>query len=448
MYLLILKQFLRTKTCQLGLALGLVLGVISIITGKQFLNHQDKIATQVETKQQEHINRNVKFHHDDLGLLLYYLKFTLVNQHDPLVGLSIGQKDLNPSVQSVNILTLEGQKYDTDLVNPSKLLHGNLDFSFVLIYIFPLLIIAFIYNLRSEEEELGTWKIVNVMAKSTKKFLLTKLLVRLTIILSLLCFLLFLACLVLNIALNQLLIAFFATGVFYVLFWFAICFWIVSLKRSSNFNALILLSFWLLLVVLIPAVVNNHVANRFPVPEAFTTFIQQRDGYHQKWDENKRETMDKFYASYPQLTKFGYPPEDGFSWHWYYAMQHMGDAESQSQSEAMQTKIKQRNAVSDLWAKFIPSLHTQLIFNKIVGSDLINHLKFLQYIGTFHEDTRLYFYPKIFLGESAQEVAWEQFKPTYFKDKQSIDWLNILGPLIIATLVFLGLSMFLMSRNR
>ena len=160
MYRLMFIQFLRTNTCKTGLFLILVLGVISIAIGKQFLDNQKEIAAQVAEKQAEHIARNVSFHSDDIGLLLYYLKFAVISESSPLAALSIGQKDVTPSVQSVKILTLEGQKYDTDLVNPTKLLFGNLDLSFIIVYVFPLLIIAFSYNLRSEEEEAGTWRMV------------------------------------------------------------------------------------------------------------------------------------------------------------------------------------------------------------------------------------------------------------------------------------------------
>ncbi|MEL7003483.1 MAG: hypothetical protein AAFN93_12220 [Bacteroidota bacterium] len=104
---LMFVQFLRTRTCQLGLILGLVLGVMSIITGKQFLNRQEKAVTQVIEKQADHIEQNVGFHSDDIGLLLYYLKFAVVNRHDVMAALSIGQKDLNPSIQRVKILTLQ-----------------------------------------------------------------------------------------------------------------------------------------------------------------------------------------------------------------------------------------------------------------------------------------------------------------------------------------------------
>ena len=86
-----------------------------------------------------------------MGLLLYYVKFSLVNKTFPINSLAIGQRDVNPSIQSVTIRGLEGQKYDSELNNPSNLLLGNLDFSFVLIYLFPLLIIAFTYNIVSEE---------------------------------------------------------------------------------------------------------------------------------------------------------------------------------------------------------------------------------------------------------------------------------------------------------
>ncbi len=441
MYLLMFRQFLRTRTCQLGLALALLLGLISIVTGKQFLNQQEKVAAQVAEKQSGHIERNIRFHSDDLGLLLYYLKFTLVNKYDPLAALSIGQKDLNPSVQHVKILTLEGQKYDTDLVNPTKLLYGNLDLSFVLIYVFPLLIIAFTYNLRSEEEETGTWKIVSVMSTSKLKFLLSKLLVRLILLLVLMIFLYLIASMVLNIPWGELSFAFFVMGLVYLLFWFSLSFWIISLKRASNFNALVLLSFWLTLVVLSPSLVNNIITSQYPVPEALTTMIEQRDGYHKKWDMEKRGTMEKFYDRYPQFKSYGYPPEEGFSWLWYYAMQHLGDEESREESASMQTKIMQRAHLSRKWAKFVPSMHTQLVFNDIAGTSLINHLNFLQHTNTFHENTRLYFYPKIFSQVTAEEVNWDLFKPVYFKDeKRSFDWWGSLVPLCVGIMLFLGLS--------
>ena len=443
MYAFMISQFLRTKTCQLGLILILALGLISILTGKQFLDSQEKMVAQAIENQEAHIARNIQFHGDDIGLLLYYLKFALIKEQNPLAALSIGQNDLNPSVQSVKILTLEGQKYDTDLVNPTKLLYGNLDLSFILVYIFPLLIIAFTYNLISEEEESGTWKMVSVSVKSKMTFILSKLLVRIGAIFIAMSLLYVVASWVLNIQWNKAFFAFFLIGLFYQLFWFALSFWVISFRRHSNFNALILLSFWLLLVVLLPAIINNAVTSRYPVPEALTTMIKQRDGYHQKWDTDKNETMDRFYQDYPQFEKYGYPPAEGFSWLWYYAMQHLGDAESRDESEAMRHKMLQRQQMSKQLAQFFPSMHTLLAFNELAETSLSHHMDFLQALNDFHENTRLYFYPKVFSESASDDVAWEQFKPEFYKlEGPSIALLTPITPLLLGMVLFLVLSVF------
>ncbi len=425
----------------LGLAMILVLGIISILIGRQFLADEEQITAQVVESHQMHLDRNLEFHSDDISLLLYYLEFVLVNPTRELAALSIGQRDINPSVQSVNIRTLEGQRYDTDLVNPVNLLHGNLDLSFIFLYVFPLLIIAFSYNLRSEEEESGTWRLVGVMSRSKFQFLVSKLFVRIALLLIAMLLLCFIATLVLGIPWDASFLTFLATGVLYLLFWFALSFWIVSLKRSSAVNALTLLAIWLVLVILLPAALNNYIANKYPVPEALTTVIKQRDGYHQKWDTNKRETMEKFYAGYPQLETYGYPPEEGFSWSWYYAMQHLGDAESAEQSEMMRSRILQREETSRAWARFVPTMHTQLAFNDVAGTSLTDHMDFLEETRSFHERIRMHFYPKIFTDSNVSEVIWEQFEPEYLPVENPTGLGSTLLPLLIATLIFSGLAL-------
>jgi ABC-2 type transport system permease protein len=105
-----------------------------------------------------------------MGLLLYYFRFGLVNHTPNLAGLSIGQRDINPSIISVTIRNLEEQKYTTDLMNPMYQLLGNLDFSFVLLYFFPLIIIAFCFNIISEEKEEGTWSLLLTQAQNLKMY--------------------------------------------------------------------------------------------------------------------------------------------------------------------------------------------------------------------------------------------------------------------------------------
>ena len=441
MYRLMFHQFIRTRICQLGITFILILAFISIITGNQFLKlHEQNVITATQA-QEVHVHRNLEYHGDDLPLLLYYLKFSLANEVSPLAALSIGQKDLNPNVQSVGILTLTAQKYDTDIVNPVKLLFGNLDFSFLLIYVFPLIVIAFSYNLLSEEKESGTWNMVRVMHQSSARFLLTKLSVRISLLWSVLTLVFIVAAIILDISIDTTFFLLYAGSIFYLLFWFAASFWVSVLRKRSSVNALSLLSLWLLLVVIVPSMVNSAITTSYPIPEALTTMIKQRDGYHQKWDENKQESMVKFYESYPQFESFGFPPEQGFDWFWYYAIQFLGDKESFDEREQMNEKIMQREVVSRRWASIIPPMHLQLFFNDLAGTSLINHLAFLRHIDAFHEDTRLFFYPEIYKNTSAKVINWDRFRPQVFKHEKAFDnrWHGLI-PLVIGLMIFAILS--------
>ena len=436
MYLLIAKQFIRSKIVQLSLLLLLALGVMSVLIGKQFLQKQERTLANVTQHQQEHIARNVELH-TEMGLLLYYLRFTLIDQPDRIAGLSIGQRDVNPSVQSVTIRTLEAQLYDTDLNNPSKLQSGNLDLGFVIIYLLPLVVIAFSFNLLSEEKEAGTWRLIAVQSNSTLRFLWMKLSVRMLLTYCMLGGILFFAYLILSLPADKQLIAFISVAILYTAFWFAFCFWVVSFQRNSSFNALTLLSAWVILAVLLPASVNNYVANLYPVPESLAAMVKQREGYHEKWDMEKNLTMDKFYAHYPQFKKYGVPQET-FNWTWYYAMQQMGDDESLEESKAMRAKIKQRENASRWLATAIPTMHTQLVFNDIARTSLSSHLQLLDQTRDFHERLRLYFYPKIFENAPVKSEDWEKFKPEYARAENTISITHALLPLFLLTFGLLG----------
>ena len=438
MYQLLIKQFIRSRAVIAATLLVVVLGLVGVLMGEQFLTQQQRAVAEATHQQQEHIRRNVNWHAEDMGLLLYYLRFTLVNTPYPLTALSIGQRDVNASLQRVTIRGLEGQQYDTDWHNPTTLQVGNLDLGFVIIYLFPLLIIAFTYDLLSEEKEGGTWRLVVSQSGSALRYLGSKLLIRAAWVYGILLLLYGAAFLIVPLPPEESTLAFAVLSIAYLAFWLALCAWIVSLQRSSSFNALSLLSLWVVLAVLLPASLSTWLSTRYPVPEALSTLVEQRDGYHQKWDLEKEVTMTPFFAEYPQYQ--AYPvPEEEFSWLWYYAMQHLGDVESRSSSEAMREKIRQRERASRVAAWLIPTLHTQLLFNDLAQSSLDNHLRFLDRTEAFHEKMRLYFYPKIFDNAPVAEEDWTQLTPEYFAENPGVNWHLAITPLLLFTL---GLFLF------
>ncbi|UOY08006.1 DUF3526 domain-containing protein [Muricauda sp. SCSIO 64092] len=431
-YRLFLYQCLRSKEVRISLLLITVLGIIGIVIGNRQLARQQEAIAEVKAYQEQHFERHVSLHNDDLGLLLYYVKFAFINPSNPLAGLSIGQADVNPVVKRITIKTFEAQKYDTDLVNPMNLQSGNLDLSFVLIFLLPLLAIVLTFNVISEETETGTWRLVAIQAKSKLGFILAKLSVRLLLLFGILVVLFVIAKLVLDIPLDANFLLLFVLTLLYVTFWFALSFFVISFKKSSGFNALLLLSIWLVMIVLLPAGINAYVSFKYPVPEALSAAIAQRDGYHTKWDMDKLATLKKFYAHYPQFREYGYPTE-GFNWLWYYAMQQMGDDDSREEQAALLAKIKLREQTSRSMASLLPNMHVQLVFNQLAGTSSEQHIDFLNATEAFHEKLRLYFYPRIFEGDKAETIDWEQFVPEYHQTNTIIKPLWAIMPLLLAT---------------
>ncbi|MEM9820214.1 MAG: DUF3526 domain-containing protein [Bacteroidota bacterium] len=434
---LLIQSFLRSKALMLGLLLLFFSGLLSLYIGKIFL--EQKATTEVKTAQfqEEHLQRHLASIDGDIGLLLYYIRFGLVNETPNLAGLAIGHRDIHSTVQSVNIRNLEEQKYSSELMNPLYQLLGNMDFSFILIYFFPLMIIAFCFNLLSEEKEGGTWTLILSQSSHPLKVIRAKLWIRFVSIFSVLCLILLIAQWYLSIPFDAAFALFVLTAVCYLLFWFALTWWVISLQKPSAQNALILLLTWVSLTLVVPASVSALVVNLYPVPEAYSTIVESRDGYHSKWDQPKAPTIKKFKAHYPQFIKYEHPVDQSFSWFWYFAMQQMGDDEAAQANRAMKNKLQQRDRFSRNIGYVFPTMHTQFSLNTLSRSDMANYLDFITQLEAFHEAKRLHFYPQIFENTPIADENWDAFGLEYFKEDSAADGLRSLSPLVLGGLLFL-----------
>lgn len=434
----LIKNFLRSRAHGVGLMLLLVSGVISLEIGSRFLQRVAQVSDKTALHQQESIHRNVSYFNKEMGSLMYYLRFGLENEVPNLTGLSIGQRDIFPVVQLVSIRNLEEQRYATDLMNPLYQLLGNMDFSFVLIYFFPLVIISFGFNLISEEKEGGTWSLIRSQSSSPMTFLRYKMGIRLVSILLVLVILLVMAKFYLEIPLDLAFLLFGLVSVCYVLFWFALTWLIVSFQGSSSQNAQALLSLWVVLNLILPAGINVLQRSLFPVPEAMSAVIQNREGYHSQWDKDKEPTLENFYARYPQYAKFTHPEGVDFSWLWYFAMQQLGDDKAASEVRELKAKLSQRLRLAQQVSWVLPSVHSQLTLNAVSLSDLGNYLNYLTAIEEFHENLKGYFFPKVFENSPVMEEDWEKFTLEKFRDHYPIHWLSSIAPFALMYLI-LGL---------
>jgi ABC-2 type transport system permease protein len=446
-YNLEFKLFFRNSSSWIGIIVLLITGFSGLYFGKTFIANQQAVIEKAAVLQKKNTLSNIDHFGKDIGLLFYHNKFSLANAPNAWAAFANGQRDINPYLISVTMLGLEGQIYDTDINNPVSLLLGNMDLSFVFIFLFPLVIIAFSYNLLSEQKESGVWSLLSAQTNQSFQVIWQKFLVRVAVIFAVALLLLFVAILYLHLPVDFIFFSITALIMFYLAFWFAVSFFIISLAKSSNFNASALVAVWVLICIVIPASLNLFLTRKYPIPEALQNVINQREGYHEKWDMAKNVTMKPFFEHYPELKQYPFPQEKTFSWFWYYAMQQMGDDQAMASRRAIENKLAARQRFTNTLAFFFPTIQTQLGINNMAGSDLNTHLDFQQAVRKYHEQIRLHFYPGIFLNKAVDSTDIKDYKLEKYSPQQRPSvWVNLLS-ISILTVILIGTTAFNFKRK-
>ena len=438
-----LKNFLSGKAVIAAVLFILLAGIYGIFHGKTVIDKQSEIIAQIPQFQAEHLKKQLELNKDDLGNALYFTQHSTIDEPSSWAAFSIGQRDVNPFNVKVTMLTLEGQLYDSEMSNPKNLLYGNFDLAFVIVFLFPLLIISFCHNLISAEQESGIWNLLRSQPVSVGKIIGWRLLIRFVTVLLMAFGLIAAGCFYLESAFDIRFIYALLITFIYLGFWFTLAAFVISLQKSSTFNALSLLGVWIFLTILAPALLNLAISTALPVSESFELTVKQREGYHQKWDQKKSETMQKFYAEYPQYKDVPIP-EDKFSWGWYYAAQLMGDLESSNATANYMKKLELRDYWTNKFSLLLPTVNTQMAFNRLSQNDLQSHLDYLESVRQFHTKVREHFYPFIFRNAKVAEVDWKSL-PQHQFDNESRS-VNFPAPVLGIAAISLMLLIFAWRR--
>lgn len=312
------RQFLRQPAQWLIFIFFLFTGIYSLYNGKEFIAQQQSGLDSLNHNQQNHLQELISRYNGDTstakGKILaaqagvpQVVEFraapAAANPPSGLAFLAIGQRDLLPYY---DIITSKRDIFtppNSEIANPEKLASGNFDFSFVLIYLFPLLIIILGYDVLSKEKELQTDRLLTVQGTKIRLVLGYKLLFRLFLVCSLAWLLTFLGILM-HPAANSLTF----TAIFlwwfvetsYLLFWFAVCWLVILLRYSSGVNALILLGCWLTLTLVMPALANEVTEAVHPMPLRAELASQQRQVITETWETPIPELIEIFHRNNPQ----------------------------------------------------------------------------------------------------------------------------------------------------
>jgi len=292
------KHFLRSPFKLLALLLFVIAGVYGLHQGEEVYRAQRAEVQKTEQMVQEERQANIKAYRADrlvpedrkranLSEPLWAIEHAWVyhcKSPSPAMVYSIGQSEQYGFCKKI---TRWASPYDKDLAaeiaNPERLQTGTLDFSFVLLFLSPLLLLVLTYNLKSEETERGFMSLVEVQYGSITGWLLSRMLFYVLLLALTTGLLITYGALRTHVltevpsAYGQMLLYSFA----YLGLWSILYFGIVRLGTSIMGNTLRMVGLYFLLAFVIPAAVYQYLSIIHPV-NLMTEYVDAR--LDKRWD--------------------------------------------------------------------------------------------------------------------------------------------------------------------
>lgn len=312
-----------------------------------------------------------------------------IHQPHSLSILSIGQRDLTPYYDVITRRRNFMQGSDAEIANPEELASGNFDLAYVIIYLLPLLAIALNYNILSKEKEQQTDKLLSLQGLYFGRIISYKLVFRFMLI-GIMAWLLS----IIGFISSAFLIAFDPVAAIlwlisvstYLLFWFAVIFFIIRLSQSSVHNALYLLGMWCFFLMLLPAMCNAIVRLYYPIPLKTDAAVALRENSEAVWALPRKVLIDTFYLNNPRYqhlrTASDTSENNNIRFVAYYDL--LGRRMTKVIKNYNRYPEKQNEAANSLsWIN--PATKTQYILNVIAETGLKNYLSYQDQVNTFQK---------------------------------------------------------------
>jgi ABC-2 type transport system permease protein len=371
--------------------------------------------------------------------------------------LAVGQSDLYPYYVQVTAKPIQDLAATDEIENPTNLATGRFDLSFVIVYLFPLLILALTFNLLSIEREQGTQALIFSQPVTLRHLVAGKVLLR--------------ACIVFGTAVTLALVGFLLGGmdlsadtlarlgmwvvivIAYGSFWFGLAIIVNALGRKSSTNAMALVTCWLLFVVLLPSMLNVLAKTVYPVPSRIelvqatrraqeavmrtdsqlaTKAMEEGRGASMSQSMNRgAETLREYYQNIigteKKIDRLSAPVKQRFA----------------SQVEAQQQLVSQLHFLS-------PAVMTELAIADLAGTGPARYRVFNQQVMRYHDQWASYFTPFVMKMRQLQPKDYDAMPRFHMPEEKLSDVaarsVREIAPLCLGGLLVVMLGIVLLRR--
>jgi len=307
----------------------------------------------------------------------------------PLALVAVGQSDLFPPVVKVTTGAKDGFLYSDEIENPAILTSGSTDLAFVVVFVYPLVILALCFNLLAGEREQGTLAMTAAAARKPGATLAGKLFAR--ILAPVGAALLALAS---GVALfagagavaTASFAALAAIILVYGLFWAALASAVDGLGRGSAFNALALVCVFVVVAMLAPAGINSLAGFIYPAPSRLDMVLAARAASIDA-DKARDAALARFVDEHPGEKRDR--AREG-------TLRRLETQEAAFQRvegviAAHDAQLARQRALADRLGFLSPALLTYRALTDVAGSGEARYRGFLDHIAAFHVEWRDFF---------------------------------------------------------
>ena len=386
-----LKFALRERALLLWVVLVLGLSTTAVSFGLIEVKQQHAtIEKLLEADQQDRLAVAKKL--KDWGSAAYYNFHFTHSAPSRFAFAALGQRDTQPWKHRIRMLALEGQIYERDSGNPVIALTGRFDFAFLAAFILPLVIIALVYDLKTQEQTAGRLHLLEATAGPALWRLRT--FARIGLIFCALILPLTIAAGLAGTPLKTLVLALLSICI-YTAFWAILCYKISAWRKSSGFILMSLMGIWLILAVVVPTSARLIIDELNPVPSGAEILMTQREAVNDAWDLPRQTTFKPFFERHPEWAHYQ-AIDQGFEWQWYYAFQQVGDQKTELLTQAYIGGRAQREQAARLAALIAPPALLTRQLQRLANTDMAASIRYEEDVRRYHGALRAYYYPKFF----------------------------------------------------
>jgi ABC-2 type transport system permease protein len=212
------------------------------------------------------------------------------------------------------------------------------------------------------------------------------------------------------------------------------------LRKSSDYNAGLLLIIWISFVLVFPTLINISISNFYPIPGKVTLIDKVRDKFTEN-DQKNSQILDQFYTDHPQFAIKDSSKVMPIFMYKYMIKEMNTSEELQPLMNNYKSKMEKQSRLTNYLATLVPTMGLQDIFEELSGHSLSQYLQFEAFTDSENRKWRNYFHP---ISLANGYLTTNQFdnlpNPTF---RQTLDTSkigkNLVAIVLINTLLTIGI---------